>query len=79
VADAPTPDRTLDARGLLCPMPIVRLSNIMKLMDSGQVVLMHATDPGAVPDVLAWSKNTHHPVIHQETTDKVMSFWIQKA
>ena len=77
--DAPTPDRILDAKGLLCPMPIVKLAKIVKEMDSKQVVLLEATDPGAVPDVKAWSKNTGHPLIHQETVDKVMRFWIQKA
>ena len=79
MTDAPAPDRTLDAKGLLCPMPIVKLAKIVKEMESRQVVLMEATDPGAVPDVLAWSKNTGHPLIHQETDDKVMRFWIQKA
>jgi len=79
MADAPTPDRVLDAKGLLCPMPIVKLSKAVKEMASEQVVLLEATDPGAVPDVAAWSKNTGHPVIHQETADKVMRFWIRKA
>jgi len=79
MADAPTPDRTLDAKGLLCPMPIVKLAKIIKEMDSKQVVLLEATDPGAVPDVMAWSRNTGHPLLHQETVDKVMRFWIQKT
>ncbi len=79
MAEAPTPDRILDAKGLLCPMPIVKLSKLVKEMDSQQVVLMEATDPGAVPDVAAWSKNTHNPIVHQEIVDKVMRFWIQKA
>ncbi|MBF8290155.1 MAG: hypothetical protein HW391_1123 [Chloroflexi bacterium] len=79
MSDAPTHDRVLDAKGLLCPMPIVKLAKFVREMDSQQVVLLEATDPGAVPDVAAWSRNTGHPVIHQETVDKVMRFWIQKA
>jgi len=79
MTDAPAPDRTLDAKGLLCPMPIVKLAKLVKEMESGQVVLMEATDPGSVPDVVAWSKNTGHPLIYQESADKVMRFWIQKA
>lgn len=79
MADAPAHDHVLDAKGLLCPMPIVKLAKFVKTMDSQQVVLLEATDPGSVPDVAAWSKNTHNPVIHQETVEKVMSFWIQKA
>ena len=79
MADVPTPDRTLDAKGLLCPMPIVKLSRLVKEMDSKQVVLMEATDPGSVPDVTAWSKNTHNPLLHHETAGNVMRFWIEKA
>lgn len=79
MADAPAHDKVLDAKGLLCPMPIVKLAKFMKEMESQQVVLLEATDPGAVPDVAAWSKNTRNPVIHQETIANVMRFWIQKA
>ena len=77
--DAPTADRILDAKGLLCPMPIVKLSKLVKEMDSKQVVLLEATDPGAIPDVTAWSKNTGHQIIAQDKVDKLMRFWIQKA
>ena len=79
MADAPTHDQVLDAKGLLCPMPIVKLAKFMREMTPAQVVLLEATDPGAIPDVAAWSRNTKNPVIHQETVDKVMRFWIQKA
>jgi len=79
MADTPTPNVTLDAKGLLCPMPIVKLAKAMKDLESQQVLLLEATDPGAIPDVAAWSKNTGNPVLAQETVDKVMRFWIQKA
>ena len=79
MTEAPTADRTLDCKGMLCPMPIVKLSQIIKELDSGQVVLMEATDPGAVPDVTAWSKNTGHQIVAQDKVDKLMRFWIQKA
>ncbi len=77
--DLPVPDRTLDAKGLLCPMPIVKLSKLVKELESGQVVLLEATDPGSIPDVTAWAKNTGHALIHHETEGKVMRFWVQKA
>jgi tRNA 2-thiouridine synthesizing protein A len=79
MADAPSHDRVLDAKGLLCPMPIVKLAKFVKEMESKQVVLLEATDPGAVPDVAAWARNTGHPIIYQETIGKVMRFWIQKS
>ena len=79
MADAPTPDRTLDAKGLLCPMPIVKLAKAIKEMAPEQVLLLEATDPGSVPDVAAWSRNTGNPVLHLEIADRVMRFWIRKA
>jgi len=79
MVDTPIPDRTLDAKGLLCPMPIVKLAKAIKELQPSQVILLEATDPGAIPDVTAWSKNTGNPVLAQETVDKVMRFWIQKA
>ena len=79
MTDVPAVDVTLDTKGLLCPMPIVKLAKAIKEMEASQVILLEATDPGAVPDVAAWSRNTGNPVIHQETVDKVMRFWIQKG
>jgi len=79
MVDMPTPDRTLDTKGMLCPMPIVKLSKAMRELAPMQVILMEATDPGAIPDVAAWSKNTGNPILAQETVDKVMRFWIQKS
>lgn len=79
MVDTPTPDRTLDTKGLLCPMPIVKLAKAIKELEPSQVILMEATDPGAIPDVAAWSKNTGNPILAQETIDKVMRFWIQKT
>jgi TusA-related sulfurtransferase len=79
MVDTPIPDQTLDAKGLLCPMPIVKLAKAIKLLQPSQVILLEATDPGAIPDVVAWSKNTGNQILAQETVDKVMRFWIQKA
>lgn len=79
MAEAPTADRTLDCKGMLCPMPIVKLSKAMKEVEPGQVVLMMATDPGSVPDVEAYSKNTGNPILSQDRDGSVMRFWIQKA
>ncbi len=75
----PAPDRTLDAKGLLCPMPIVKLSKLVKEMTSNQVVLLEATDPGSIPDVTAWAKQTGNGLVAQEQVGNVMRFWIRKA
>ncbi len=79
MTDAPAPDRTLDAKGLLCPMPIVKLSKLVKEMASEEVVLLETTDPGSIPDVTAWAKQTGNALLAQDQIDKVMRFWIRKA
>jgi tRNA 2-thiouridine synthesizing protein A len=79
MAEAMTADQTLDTKGLLCPMPIVKLAKAVKLLESGQVILLEATDPGSVPDVAAWSKNTGNPILSQDKVGPVMRFWIKKA
>lgn len=77
--EAPTPDRNLDAKGLLCPMPIVKLARVVKEMASNEVVLMEATDPGSIPDVTAWAKQTGNALVAQEQIGDTMRFWIRKA
>ena len=77
--EAPAPDRTLDAKGLLCPMPIVKLSRLVKEMATDEVVLMETTDPGSIPDVTAWAKQTGNPLIAHEQVGNTMRFWIRRA
>jgi tRNA 2-thiouridine synthesizing protein A len=79
MTEALTPDRTIDARGLLCPMPIVKLSKAVKEMSSNELILLQATDPGSIPDVAAWSKQTGNPIVAQDQVGKEMRFWIRKA
>ena len=79
MTDAPVPDRTLDCKGLLCPMPIVKLSRAIKEMASEQLILMEATDPGSIPDVTAWAKQTGNPIVAQDQVGNTMRFWIRKA
>ena len=58
----------LDARGLKCPMPIVRTAQKMKELASGQLLEVVATDPGAVADFAAWSRTTGNELL-ESTTD----------
>jgi tRNA 2-thiouridine synthesizing protein A len=72
-------DRTLDCKGLLCPMPIVKLGKAIRELDPGQILLLETTDPGSIPDVAAWSKSAGHPILSQDKVGRVMRFWIQKS
>ena len=53
-----TEDRTLDARGMKCPMPIVKARKELDTLSPGQVLKVVATDPGSVLDFQGWMKTS---------------------
>ncbi|GIO97407.1 UPF0033 protein YrkI [Paenibacillus lautus] len=72
-------EKVLDAKGLACPMPIVKTKKEMKDMEPGQVLEIHTTDQGAKSDLAAWAKSTGNELLdHQEDGD-VLKFWIKKG
>ena len=71
-------DQVVDARGLACPMPIVKTAQAMKTMVSGQVLEVLATDPGSVKDFAAWSKSTGNPLLEMSEEAGVYCFLITK-
>lgn len=72
-------DRVLDVKGLLCPLPVIKLSKAIKEVEIGQVVEMQATDPGSQPDMDAWAKNTGHQLIASEVQGDVFVFWVRRT
>ena len=60
-------DKELDARGLNCPLPILRSKKTLNEMTSGQVLKIIATDPGSVKDFAAFAKQTGNELIDQQT------------
>lgn len=74
----PHADLVVDATGLLCPMPIVKLAAAVKSVAVGQVVEVTATDPGILADAPAWAQMTRHEVVGQYSDDSRHSFWIRK-
>ena len=73
-----TIDQHLDARGLACPMPIVKTAQSMKGLASGQLLEVLATDPGSVKDFAAWSKSTGNAIVEQSVDGGVFRFVLQK-
>ncbi len=71
-------DKELDARGLNCPLPILRTKKALTDMTTGQVLKVLATDPGAIKDFAAFSKQTGNPLLASETADKEFIFFMQK-
>ncbi|MDQ7052522.1 MAG: sulfurtransferase TusA family protein [candidate division KSB1 bacterium] len=59
----------LDCTGLLCPMPVVKTKKAMNDLEVGQVLEMIATDPGSIPDMEAWAKQTQHELLVAEELD----------
>ncbi len=71
--------QVLDAKGLACPMPIVRTKRAMDTLQSGDVLEVHVTDKGSVKDITAWSKTGGHEIVKHNIEDDVLKFWIKKA
>lgn len=70
--------KTLDLKGLSCPLPIVKTAQAFKELDSGEVLEALATDPGSVPDFTAWCKTTGNELIEHSEIGGVFRFVIRK-
>lgn len=73
------PNATVDARGLSCPMPIVKTAQQIRTLTSGALVEVLATDPGSLKDFTAWTRTTGNALVEQTQTDGVYRFLIRKA
>lgn len=71
-------DIELDASGLSCPMPIMKLAKQIKSMQSGQILKMKGTDPGSLEDVPKWCKRTGNELLHVESKSGYNNFYIKK-
>lgn len=68
----------VDARGLSCPLPIVRTAQAVKGMASGDLVEVLATDPGSLKDFAAWSKSTGNEIVEQGEDGGVYRFVLRR-
>ena len=71
-------DKELDARGLNCPLPILRAKKALTDLRSGQVLKVLATDPGAVKDFQAFSRQTGHELMSHAEANKEFTFFMRK-
>ena len=69
----------LDCRGLVCPLPVIKLSKTMKEIPLNAVIEMLATDPGSVPDLAAFEKRTGHRVLERSESNGVFRFLVQRT
>lgn len=68
---------TLDASGLLCPLPVIRVQDRIKRMASGEVLEVLATDPGTRHDIPAWCRVHGHQLVESRQSGERFRFRIQ--
>ncbi|MDR2875494.1 MAG: sulfurtransferase TusA family protein [Methylobacillus sp.] len=73
-----THDKELDARGLNCPLPILRCKKSLAELQGGQILRVTATDPGSVKDFQAFCKQTGHELLEHEAKEGEFVFVIRK-
>jgi tRNA 2-thiouridine synthesizing protein A len=69
----------LDARGLNCPLPILRAKKAIAGLGGGEVLKIVATDPGSVKDFEAFCKQTGNELLSSEEAGGEFTFFIKKA
>lgn len=72
-------DLEVDARGLLCPLPILRLARALARAPARTVALLLATDPAAVEDVAAFCREGGHELLSTEREGAVLRFRVRRA
>ncbi len=71
-------DRELDARGLNCPLPILRTKKALSEMSAGQILKVTATDPGSVKDMQAFAKQTGNELLGQDENNNEFEFYFKR-
>jgi len=71
-------DREVDARGLTCPLPILRAKKALAGMASGQMLKVLATDPGSQRDFAAFAKQTGNAIVESAQQDDTFVFVMRR-
>jgi tRNA 2-thiouridine synthesizing protein A len=71
-------EQTVDARGLSCPMPIVKTAQAVKTVPSGALIEVLATDAGSVKDFAAWCRTTGNELVESSSDGAVYRFVIRR-
>ncbi len=72
-------NQTLDARGLNCPLPILRTKKTLNTMQSGDTLKVVSTDPGSVKDMVAFCQQTGNALLGSQQAGGDFEFFIRKA
>ena len=71
-------DKELDARGLNCPLPILRTKKALTELQSGQVLKVLATDAGSVKDFQTFARQTGHELVSHNESNREFTFFMRK-
>ena len=72
-------DQVLDAKGLNCPLPILKAKKALKTMGAGTTLEVTSTDPGSVADFAAFCRTTGNELVEQDEDSGVWTYLIRKA
>ncbi len=65
----PVPNHTIDAKGLKCPMPVIKLQQQVRKSQAGELIAIECTDPTAEQDIASWAKVNKHIIQNVQQTD----------
>jgi len=71
-------EKSLDLKGLLCPMPVIKMAKAIKEVEIGQQIEAFATDPGVTADIPAWCRTTGNELVVLEKQDKQFHFVVKR-
>jgi tRNA 2-thiouridine synthesizing protein A len=71
-------DKTMDLKGLPCPMPVVKVSKGIKEIELGQVIEALTTDPGSLTDFPAWARTSGNEILKTDQDGDVIRFYIKR-
>jgi tRNA 2-thiouridine synthesizing protein A len=69
----------VDARGLVCPMPTIRLGQAIRRVEMGQLVEIWTDDPGSKENMAAWCRNTGHELIEQSSDESTFTYVVRRS
>lgn len=72
-------DQVLDAKGLSCPLPILKTKKAVEAMSKGQILKVETTDPGSKNDMSSWAKRTGNEILSIEENSGVFTFYVKKT
>ena len=72
-------EKSMDLKGLPCPMPVVKVSKGIKEVEIGQVIEAVTTDPGSLTDFPAWARTSGNEIVKTEQDDDVIKFYIKRT